>query len=146
MAVPHVYLEIVDDLSSTPPSRKLIQHLDACIWCGQCERYCPTQAGIKLTNEYDCVGFAPEDFEEKVEKEILLCELCGGIIAPVDQLRWLTKRLGPMAYANPSLMMVAAKDLGIADNGVTGVDGEIRRGDRLSIQCPHCRKKTSLIV
>ena len=62
-------IDVIDDIEATPPKRRLVQHLDACIWCGQCERHCPTRQGIRLTSEYDCVGFAPEDFEERVEKE-----------------------------------------------------------------------------
>jgi len=139
-------IDVIDDLESKPPKRRLVQHLDACIWCGQCERYCPTQQGIKLSNEYDCVGFSPEDFEERVEKDLLLCELCGSVLAPVDQIRWLVQRLGPLAFANPTLMMVVARDLGLVDQGVKGEGEEVLRGDRLTLQCPKCRRKTALAV
>ena len=139
-------IDVIDDLESTPPKRRLVQHLDACIWCGQCERYCPTQQGIKLSNEYDCVGFSPEDFEECVEKDLLLCELCGSVLAPVDQIRWLVQRLGPLAFANPTLMMVVGRNLGLVDQGVKGEGEEIRRGDRLTLQCPKCRRKTAFAV
>ncbi len=64
-------------IESQPAKRMLVQHVDACIWCGQCERYCPTGQGIQLTSEYIEIGFKPEDFEERVEKELLLCEICG---------------------------------------------------------------------
>lgn len=139
-------IDVIDDLESMPPKRRLVQHLDACIWCGQCERYCPTQQGIKLSNEYDCVGFSPEDFEERVEKDLLLCELCGSVLAPVDQIRWLVQRLGPLAFANPTLMMVVGRNLGLVDQGVKGEGEEVRRGDRLTLQCPKCRRKTAFAV
>ena len=139
-------IDVIDDLESASPKRRLVQHLDACIWCGQCERYCPTQQGIKLSNEYDCVGFSPEDFEECVEKDLLLCELCGSVLAPVDQIRWLVQRLGPLAFANPTLMMVVGRNLGLVDQGVKGEGEEIRRGDRLTLQCPKCRRKTAFAV
>ncbi len=139
-------IDVVDDLDSSPPTRRLVQHLDACIWCGQCERYCPTQEGIKLSNEFDCVGFTPEDFEERVEKELLLCELCGSAIAPAAQIDWLVQRLGPLAFANPTLMTVVGRDLGLADQGVRSEYGEVLRGDRLSLQCPKCRRKTAFAV
>ncbi|MDJ0945286.1 MAG: 4Fe-4S binding protein [Kiloniellales bacterium] len=139
-------IDVIDDLEARPPKRRLVQHLDACIWCGQCERYCPTQQGIKLSNEYDCVGFSPEDFEERVEKDLLLCELCGSVLAPVDQIRWLAQRLGPLAFANPTLMMVVSRDLGLVDQGVKGQGEEVLRGDRLTLQCPKCRRKTAFAV
>jgi len=139
-------IDVIDDLDSTPPKRRLVQHLDACIWCGQCERYCPTQQGITLSNEYDCVGFSPEDFEERVEKELLLCEICGSVLAPVDQIRWLVRRLGPLAFANPTLMMIAGRDLGLVDQGVRSEDDEVLRSDRLALQCPKCRRKTAYAV
>jgi hydrogenase-4 component H len=123
-----------------------VQHLDACIWCGQCERYCPTGQGIKLSSEYDCVGFAPEDFEEQVEKDLLLCDLCGSVLAPVDQIRWLIRRLGPLAFANPTLMMFHGRELGLIDEGVRSDGDKLLRGDRLALQCAKCRRKTAHIV
>ena len=139
-------IDVIDDVASSPPVRRLVQHLDACIWCGQCERYCPTQQGIRLSNEYDCAGFCPQDFEERVEKELLLCEVCGEVIAPVDQLRWLGRRLGPIAFANPTLMMVTQRDLGVVDPGVRSEDAEVLRSDRLALQCPKCRRKTAAVA
>ncbi len=136
-------IELVDDTSVTPPMRRLVQHLDACIWCGQCARYCPTERGITMSREFDCVGFAPGDFEERVEKPLAVCELCGGIIAPVDQLRWLVDRLGPIAFANPTLMAVVARDLRLGDEGPVGQPSGITRADRLALQCPRCRRRTA---
>jgi len=137
-------IDMIDDLEASPPERHLVQHLDACIWCGQCARYCPTGAGITMSHEYECVGFGPEDFEEKVDKELLLCEICGDVLGPKDQLRWLNARLGPIAYANPTLMVFANSDLGLADQGVKSGGSHILRGDRLAIHCPKCRRKTAL--
>ncbi len=136
-------IDVIDDLDPALPKRRLVQHLDACIWCGQCERYCPTGQGIKLTTEYDCVGFSPEDFEERVEKDLLLCELCGAVLAPVDQIRWLVRRLGPLVYANPTLLTFHGRDLGLIDEGVKSEGDEVLRSDRLALQCPRCRRKTA---
>ena len=99
-----------------------------------------------MTHEYDCVAFSPEDFEERVEKALLLCEVCGSTLAPVDQLRWLADRLGPIAFSNPTLMLVMGRDLGLIDQGVSGDNGKVSRGDRLSLQCPKCRRKTTFAV
>ena len=139
-------IELIDDVESSPPRRRLVQHLDACIWCGQCERYCPTQEGIKMSTEYDCSGLSPEDFEESVEKELLLCEVCGSVLAPLDQIRWLAQRLGPLAFANPTVMMVVGRDLGLVDQAVKSADGEVLRSDRLTLQCAKCRRKTAFVA
>jgi len=139
-------IDLIDDLDPNRPARRLVQHLDACICCGQCERYCPTEKGIKMSNEYDFVGFAPEDFEEKVEKELVLCEYCGSLIAPLDQLRWLAKRLGPLAFTNPTLMLVSHSELAVVDEGVKTEAKDVQRAQRISIQCPKCRRKTALAV
>ena len=139
-------IDRVDDTSAKPPVRKLVQHLDSCLQCGQCERYCTTEKGILLSNEYDYVGFSPKDFEESVEKELLLCECCGEVIAPVDQIRWLVKRLGPLAFTNPTLMLVSLKELAVVDEGVKIESDTAQRGQRISIQCPKCRRQTALAV
>ena len=137
-------IDVVDSTDSASPKRELVQHLDACIWCGQCERYCPTGEGIQLTSEYIEVGFRKEDFEERGEKELLLCEICGESLAPVDQLRWLTRQLGPLAYTNPTLMLVAGRNLSVVEEPVPTIGDEVQRADRLRIQCPKCRRATAL--
>ena len=137
-------IDVVDDLQAVPPVRRLVQHLDVCIWCGQCERHCPTRQGIRMSNEYDCVGFAPEDFEESVTKELVLCEICGEVIGTADALRWLARRLGPHAFANPTLMMMTSRALGFVGRGLRSASDETARADRLAIQCAKCRRKTAL--
>lgn len=136
-------IDVIDDLEAAPATRTLVQHLDACIWCGQCELHCPTGHGIRMSNEYDCAGFAPEDFEERVVKNLMMCESCGEVLAPVDQLRWLAKRLGATSFANPTLMLAAGRDLGVVGQGVKKVGEEVLRSERLTIQCPKCRRKTA---
>jgi len=136
-------IEVIDDLDASPPKRVLVQHLDACIVCGQCERYCPTQAGIRMSLEWDYAGFQPSDFEERVEKELVLCEVCGEVLAPADQLRWLAERLGPVSFANPTLSMFAGQKLGYVEKGVKSTADTVIRADRLAIQCPKCKRKTA---
>ena len=139
-------IDIIDELDSIPPKRQLVQHLDACIWCGQCERHCPTGEGIKLSGEFDCAGLTPGNFQERVEKELLLCELCGSVVAPADQIRWLISHLGPLAFANPTLMMFRARELGVIGEGVRSQGNDALRSDRLALQCPKCRRDTAHVV
>lgn len=139
-------IDVVDTVDGAAPGRRLVQHLDSCICCGQCERYCTTEKGIKLSNEYDYVGFTPQDFEESVEKELLLCEDCGCVIAPKDQIRWLARRLGPLAFTNPTLMLVSFDQLAVVDEDVTPGDEAPLRSQRVSMQCPRCRRKTVFVM
>ena len=139
-------IKVTDTVTGALPMRTLVHHLDTCIQCGQCERYCATEKGIKLSNEYDYVGFSSADFEERVAKELLLCECCGAVIAPLDQLRWLVRRLGPLAFTNPTLMLVSTHELALVDEGVKVAADKTVRSQRLSIQCPKCRRKTALAV
>lgn len=143
---PSKCIDVVDDLAGPTPVRRLVQHLDQCIGCGQCVRYCTSEKGVRQTNEYAFVGFRREDFEEKVEKELLLCELCGGVIAPVDQIRWLARRLGALAFTNPTVMLVRGRELGVVEEGVRPEGEGLLRSDRLMIQCPRCRRKTGFSV
>jgi formate hydrogenlyase subunit 6/NADH:ubiquinone oxidoreductase subunit I len=136
-------IDVIDELDAKPPVRRLVQHLDACILCGQCERYCPTQKGIRMSNEWDFAGFAPEDFEERIEKELVLCEVCGELLAPVDQLRWLARKLGPASFANPTLMMFSGQEIGSVEASVKSTSETVLRADRMAIQCPKCRRKTA---
>jgi hypothetical protein len=97
-----------------------------------------------MTNEFIAVGYQREDFEERVEKQLLVCEVCGEQLAPLDQLRWLVRRLGPLAFTNPTLMLMAGRDLGLVGRAVKTVGAEVHRADRLRIQCPKCRRATAL--
>lgn len=140
---PSKCIDLEDDPEAQPPVRRLTQHVDACIWCGQCTRYCPTGEGIYQTTEYVAIGFCPEDFEERVEKTLCFCETCGNILAPVDQLRWLARRLGPLAYAQPALMLQQGMDLGVVEAPVPPSPDGVQRADRLRIQCPRCRRTSA---
>ena len=97
-----------------------------------------------MTNEYIEVGFRPEDFEDQVEKELMLCEICGEQLAPADQLRWLVRRLGPLTFTNPTLMLMAGRDLAVVEPAVKSTGATVQRADRLRIQCPKCRRATAL--
>jgi hydrogenase-4 component H len=140
---PSKCIEVVDDLAADPPRRTLVQHFDACIMCGQCARYCPTGAGIRMSTDWDTAGFRPEDFEERVEKELVLCEVCGEVLAPAAQLDWLAGRLGPVAFANPALTLHAGLALGCTEAGVKNPAEEFLRQDRMAMTCPKCRRQAA---
>jgi hydrogenase-4 component H len=136
-------IEVLDDPDASPPTRHLVQHFDACIMCGQCERYCPTGKGIRMSTDWDVAGFGPGDFEERIEKELVICEVCGDVLAPAGQLRWLAERLASARYANPTLMMFAGRELAYVEEGVKSQSVSFLRSDRMAIQCPRCRRQTA---
>ena len=70
-----------------------------------------------MSTEWDFAGFRPEDFEERIEKELVMCEVCGEVLAPADQLAWLVDRLGAASFANPTLAMFAGVSLGYVEEG-----------------------------
>ena len=70
--------------------------------------------------------------------------LLGPLAALLDGfVVWLLKSL---AFANPTLMLVIERDLGLVDAGVRSDDGDVLRGDRLAVQCARCRRKTAGIA
>jgi formate hydrogenlyase subunit 6/NADH:ubiquinone oxidoreductase subunit I len=143
---PALAIDKTDATDEKPPVRKLVHHIDICIQCGLCEKYCTTEKGIKLTTEWDYAGFSPDDFADGIQKELLCCEGCGSVIAPKDQIKWLALRLGPLAFCNPTLMLVSHKELAVVDKGFDNGEAYPQRARRLSILCPRCRRASALTV
>ncbi|MDD5675375.1 MAG: 4Fe-4S dicluster domain-containing protein [Chitinivibrionales bacterium] len=136
-------IDVIDEPAAKKPVRKLVHHHDRCVQCGQCQRCCTTEKGIILSNEWNFSGYSSEEFTHGIEKELLLCEVCGGILAPKDQIKWLAERLGPLAFCNPTVMLVSHKELAVVDEGIQKNTEFPERAKRINIQCPHCRRKTS---
>ncbi len=133
-----------DCLDTKPLKRTLIHYSDTCIFCGQCQAYCITKEGIKLSNEWELSMFDRRDCQESIEKELLLCEVCESVIGCKDHIIWLAKELGELAYSNPTLYMTRLKELGISDEQVKSAVNISSRSDRTKIVCARCRRKTTL--
>jgi hydrogenase-4 component H len=88
--------------------------------------------------------FDRKDCEENIEKELLLCEVCGSVIGCKDHIIWLAQELGELAYSNPTLYMTRLKQLGISDEEVKSAVNISSRSDRMKIVCARCRRKTTL--
>jgi hydrogenase-4 component H len=115
-----------------------------CIFCGQCQANCPTEKGITLSQEFDlATAEKKEDLKEAIEKEFVLCECCQEPIAPRDQILWVAKRLGPLTFANASLMLFYLRNLNLAskEKNLSKEEGEFLRSDRIRILCPRCRRE-----
>jgi ferredoxin len=122
-----------------------IRH-DNCITCGQCERYCITKKGITLTRRWNLVTNDRMALHDDVEKELVVCERegCGEVVGAREHLLWIAERLGPLAFANPTLMLSKMQAMGL-DEGVPSSERKpLARGDRIRILCPRCRQELSL--
>ena len=136
-------LEMTDDAESA--TRRLVIRFDRCIFCGQCVLNCLTEKGVAQTNEYDLSTTDRSTLRETVEKRLLICEGCGAVIGAEDHVKWVADRLGPLAFSNPTLLLTALQDLGLADKAPPAGE-DLRRGDRVRVLCPKCRQVTSLVV
>ena len=133
-----------EDILGETPKRKMIHYSDTCIFCGQCQAYCITKKGIKLSDEWELSFFDRKDCAESIEKELLLCEVCGSVIGCKDHIIWIAKELGELAYSNPTLYMTRLKSLGVSDEDVKSAVEFSSRADRMKIVCARCRRKTTL--
>lgn len=126
--------------------RKFTLHYDVCIFCGQCQASCITEKGITLTKEYDLALFDRSKAIEEVEKELLRCEFCNSVIGAVDHIKWIAKKLGPLAYSNPTLMLTSLKELTPppSEKIAPRPEGPISRSDHIRILCPRCRRQVIL--
>ena len=142
---PSQCIALVDDTEAKPPVRRLAIHFDACIFCGQCELNCTTEKGVHLTTEYDLACFDRTACLETVEKELVLCEVCGAVVGCRDHLLWVAERLGAKRYANPTLVLLADGELGLVSGELhRDPDRPPDRSDTMRVLCPKCRRTTVL--
>ena len=138
-------IEVRDESRATgTPTRRLILHYDICVFCGECERCCATGEGVTLSNEYELSGRSRAEMVETVEKELVVCELCGAPVATRDHLLWIHRRLGSLAYANATVYLAAQQALDLRDTAARD-DRRIDRTDIQRILCPACRLTVTLL-
>jgi len=139
---PSAAIELIDERGKgATGTRKLALHYDRCIFCGQCQANCITDEGIKLSLEYDLATYDRTETVESVEKELLFCEFCGAPITTVDHLKWLAKKLGPLAFSNQALILVSHKELSLVDKTAPRDKRPAWRTDYMRILCPKCRRE-----
>jgi len=140
-------IDFKDIIENGKAKRIFTIHWDVCIFCGQCQANCPAIKGIVLSKEFDLATTGKrEELKQTIEKELLLCNCCGGIIGPVDQVLWVAKKLGPLTFANSSLMLFYLQNLNLAleEKTTPQKEKEFMRSDRISILCPRCRREVVL--
>lgn len=133
-------IEVTDRHDCRPAVRDVTWHYDICIFCGQCERLCTTKTGVVLSPEYDLATFDRSTLVSTITAELVTCERCGTTIAPLPQLDWLVKRLGPLASGNFNLLYTAQHGLNLAEETAAAAgDGTLSRADLFKVLCPKCR-------
>jgi len=140
-------ITFTDEIKDGKAVRKFVLRYDICIFCGQCQANCPTEKGIKLTQEFDLATLGKRaELITTVEKELVLCECCQEVIAPKEQIIWVAKRLGPLTFSNASLMLFYLKELSLSKTEEPPLlkDNSLYRADRIRILCPKCRREAIL--
>jgi len=133
-------IQVEDIVEDGRAFRRITLHYDNCIYCGQCHAYCPTGQGIDYTQEYDLATTDRSEAVERVEKDLATCEVCGAIIAPWDQLRWVAQRLGTLAYSNPTLLLALYREMGLIVETPPPAEEEILRSAHARLLCAKCRR------
>ncbi|OIN97729.1 hypothetical protein AUJ66_02350 [Candidatus Desantisbacteria bacterium CG1_02_38_46] len=133
-------LEMVDDIKSG--KRQIIHHYDICIFCGQCQANCLTKKGINLTQEYDLAFLKDRDKQiTSVEKNLVFCECCGEVVTTIEHLRYLAKKLGPLAYSNANLILINQEELGLIEGPAEKEEIPHKRASLMRILCAKCRRQ-----
>jgi len=138
-------LSMEEDLSANPPVRKIRLHYSACIFCGNCSDKCTTEKGINLTNEWDLATLDRDETTEIHDFELQLCEKCSAVIGTKKHLLWLADKLGPIAYANPSLLLSKSND--IHSEHIDKLEEQLKSPgapDFMRILCPECKSELNI--
>jgi hydrogenase-4 component H len=125
--------------------RVFTRFYDNCIFCGQCGDLCTTGEGIEYTTKWELSGFERKDLIETHEKELAVCEGCGGPVTAFDHITWLRNRVGYVAYSNPTILLASQQELGLikpikSDKETDDID----RPDFMRVLCPDCRRAAIL--
>lgn len=138
---PALAITVQDDTDASPPVRRLTHLPDKCIYCGQCELYCTTKEGIKLSHIYEISTLDRTALAESIEHELVICEVCGAVVGTRKHLRWIAEKLGAKAYANPTLIIVADGSMKLATRDAGRQDSPaLARNDMMRVMCPACRR------
>lgn len=137
-------IEITHEKHDGKIFKLLTVHLDICVYCGTCVEKCTTKKGITQNREFDLAVFDRTDAIEKVEKEMIVCELCNEPFATRDHLKWIYRKIGAIAASNWTLTLVGSDELGMIDHATGRDNRKIGRTDNMRILCPECRRNVIL--
>ena len=123
------------------------------LWFGTSVWICrATHASQKFVFKAQWIEFVPLYTGNSIGLMIQLCEKCGEIIGTKKHLTWLYDKLGPIAYANPSLLLAKSDELlaKIEDIKQQSIPAELeqkgvpRPNDFIKILCPKCKFKLNV--
>ncbi len=136
-----------DEVKKGKAKRILNVQWDVCIYCGQCQANCLTGKGIILSQEFDLATTGKrEDLHQTIEKELLLCDCCGEIIMPFDQISWVAQKLGPLCFSNASVLLFYLRNLYLAwIEKFLHKEEKMLRSDRIKLLCPRCRRQAVIV-
>ena len=140
---PAIAIKVADD-PAAPPTRTLTVHYDKCIFCGQCELNCPTKKGIVLGKQFDLCTLDRASLRNRVELELVACQVCGCVIGTRKHLIWIAEKLGAKAYANPTLILTAEGGQSLAEAPASGTAPALARNNLMRAACPDCRRTVVL--
>lgn len=135
-------IDYVDDKQKK--LRTLTYHQELCIFCGQCEKACITEKGIQLSKEYDTATYDRASGISKSQKALVLCEACGAVVGCVDHIKFLARKLGPLAFTNPTLLQARHDELNALEKETPSDSAHRRAAIHLKITCPACRRMVLL--
>ena len=150
LVCPARVIEARDTLTKEKAVRKMVLHLDECHYCGQCSALCTTKEddppGIKHTTKFDLAGYnRAKMVSETSEKDLALCEACGDVITARAHLEWLVKRLGPLAFSNPTMFLSSLRSMRLSEDVMSMAgDAAVTRPDRMKILCAKCKRRTTI--
>ncbi|MDD4938859.1 MAG: 4Fe-4S dicluster domain-containing protein [Candidatus Omnitrophica bacterium] len=132
------------EMSDVGRKRVLTVRWDLCIFCGQCQANCITGKGIMLSNDFELSTTGQRnELRQTIEKEFAVCDSCGDNIVPLDHILWVAKKIGPLCFSNPSLIVfyLRTMDLSAKEKFPPKEEFEFNRPDRIKILCPRCRRE-----
>jgi formate hydrogenlyase subunit 6/NADH:ubiquinone oxidoreductase subunit I len=150
LVCPARVIEARDTVTKEKAVRKMVLHLDECHYCGQCSALCTTKEddppGIKHTTKFDLAGYnRAKMVSETSEKDLALCEACGDVITARAHLEWLVKRLGPLAFSNPTMFLSSLRSMRLSEDVMSMAgDAAVTRPDRMKILCAKCKRRTTI--
>jgi formate hydrogenlyase subunit 6/NADH:ubiquinone oxidoreductase subunit I len=137
-------ISLEEFLDEDIPIRRLTCDYGNCIFCGECHLNCTTEKGIELSPEYELSYFEESEAKETIEHELILCEICGQIIAPKSQLLQLYEKLGSISYSNPTIYLTKLNEFPLSDPVSSRDQRHIDRWDLVRVTCPECRRNVLL--
>ncbi len=122
--------------------RTITRDYGRCIFCGQCEAFCITGKGVKLSNQiFDIAAFNLSSVIEKQQKELLLCKYCGDVITTKEHVEFMISKLGPKGYSSTlNLNIINDTLLPDTDDTTIEIQDDLKRKDMFNILCPNCQR------